>query len=266
LGSEDGVPPQGGSEVFDPGTAPAEEPLAVAAAEPIVDVFHNHRRVLVYAALLFIATAFIFIAVGKHPGQPGTVTTWPPIGRFDGAVQRAVDGQRSDAETLVAKVLNFAGSGVVTIPLRILVAIYLIVRRRRRALATWILTWILAEVGLSLAKAWYMRTRPPDPIVLTRGLSFPSGHAVAAASIAVALVLVTMPAGPRRRKWEFVAAAAAFIMGLSRVYLNAHWFSDVLAGALLGTAIALGSAALVTEVRATWRSRRPPDTPAATVA
>jgi undecaprenyl-diphosphatase len=80
------------------------------------------------------------------------------------------------------------------------------------------------------------------------GFSFPSGHAVATASIAVALVLAFQHAGPQRRKWEVAAAAAAFVMALSRVYLNAHWFSDVVAGVLLGTGIALGATALISEI------------------
>lgn len=231
------------------------EPIA-AVAEPIREAFHDHRRVLVYAAALLFATVLVFIAVGKHPGQPGTVTTWPPVGRFDAAVDRVIEAHRSDAATLFAKALNLVGSGIVTVPLRIVVAIYLLIRRRRRALATWIVTWITAEVALTAAKAWFMRTRPPGPLVLTTGFSFPSGHAVATASIAVALVLVTMSAGPRRRKWEFVAVGAAFVMALSRVYLDAHWFSDVVAGVLLGTGVALGAAALVAEVGQVRRERR----------
>ena len=81
------------------------------------------------------------------------------------------------------------------------------------------------------------------------GFSFPSGHAVAGAATAVALVLVLLPPGQARRRWELVAIGFAFVMALSRVYLNAHWFSDVVAGVLLGAGVALGSAGLVTEVR-----------------
>src|SRR5436853_5269405 len=57
----------------------SSEPM-VAAAEPLVDAFRNHRRIFVYTVLLLCATALIFIGVGKHPGQPGTVTTLPKIG------------------------------------------------------------------------------------------------------------------------------------------------------------------------------------------
>jgi membrane-associated phospholipid phosphatase len=40
------------------------------------------------------------------------------------------------------------------------------------------------------------------------------------------------------------------------VYLSAHWFSDVVAGVLLGSGIALGSAALATELQHVLRRRR----------
>jgi membrane-associated phospholipid phosphatase len=63
--------------------------------------------------------------------------------------------------------------------------------------------------------------------------------------------------GPDRRRWELAAAGFAFVMASSRVYLAAHWFSDVVAGVLLGTSVALGCAAAVTWIRdATARRRR----------
>ena len=222
---------------------------------PEHDLLASHRRSLLYALALLGALVLVFAAVGRHPGAPGTTTTWPPIGRFDATMYRGMERIRDAPLTWIAKVLNVVGGGVVTIPLRLVIAGYLLIRRRWRAISAWILTWLLAEVLLTLTKAWLMRTRPPNPIVITKGYSFPSGHAVAAAATAVALVLVLLPSGPRRRKWEVVAVLFAFVMAMSRVYLNAHWFSDVVAGVLLGTGIALGSAALVTEIRDLVASR-----------
>ena len=225
-------------------------------SEPTLDPLTNHRRAMLYSFLLLAALLLLFLAVGRHPGELGTTTTWPPIGRFDGDVYRFVQEHPDAPTTSIAKALNVIGGGMVTIPLRIVVALYLGLRRYWRALAVWLLTWVAAEMILTFAKAWFMRTRPPLPLVVTRGYSFPSGHAVAGAAIAVALVLVSMPAGPKRRKWEVLAAAAAFVMAMSRVELSAHWFSDVVAGVLLGTGVALGAAALVTEIRDLGARRR----------
>jgi len=136
------------------------------------------------------------------------------------------------------------------------VAVWLLFRTRWRAFATWVITWAAAELIVSAAKTFFHRGRPPNPLVEVVGFSFPSGHAVAGAAIAVALVLVLMSAGPARRRWELAAIAFAFVMAMSRVYLNAHWFSDVVAGVLLGAGVALGTAGVVTEIRDVALRRR----------
>ena len=69
--------------------------------------------------------------------------------------------------------------------------------------------------------------------------------------------------GRARRRWELAAVAFAFVMAFSRVYLHAHWLSDVVAGVLLGTGVALGSAAVVIEVRDIAMRRRTPADPVA---
>jgi membrane-associated phospholipid phosphatase len=218
-------------------------------------VLQNHRRAFIWSVVLAAALLFVFAAVGRHPSSEAPKTTVPFVGDWDQSVFHFMDDIRDSILTGIAKVLSFVGSGVVTIPLRIVVAGWLLFRRHWRAFAAWLLTWGFAELALALAKPFFHRGRPPLPLVATVGYSFPSGHAVAGASIAVALVLVLLPPGSRRRGWELGAAGFAFAMALSRVYLNAHWFSDVVAGVLLGTSVALGTAAIVTEARDVWLRR-----------
>jgi undecaprenyl-diphosphatase len=174
----------------------------------------------------------------------------------DDTVLRTSDVIRTGILTGFARVLDVAGGGIVTIPLRALVAIVLFVKRRWPALWGWILTWALAEAAVRGAKVFFARPRPPMPLVSTTGFSFPSGHAVATAAIAMALVLVLIPPGRTRRKWEILAIVFTFVMALSRVYLRAHWLSDVEAGVLLGATAALAAAAVVTEIRDLYGKRR----------
>lgn len=222
----------------------------------------NHRRTFVYSLVLLATMALVFVAVGRLPQQDAPTTTVPFIGHLDRSTYRAMEDIRNVVLDAIARVLNVIGGGVVTIPLRAVVAVWLALRRRWRAFAAWVLTWISAEVVLSGAKAYFHRGRPPGPLVQTVGFSFPSGHAVAGVATAVALVLVLLAAGPRRRKWEAIAIGFAFVMAFSRVYLNAHWLSDVVAGVLLGTGVALGSAAVVTEARDVLVRRRRVERPA----
>lgn len=70
--------------------------------------------------------------------------------------------------------------------------------------------------------------------------SMPSGHTTAtiafAAAIAVAAVRWTQPA---RSAMIAGAFASGFLVGFARMYTNQHWFSDVLAGAVLGASTGL---------------------------
>jgi undecaprenyl-diphosphatase len=92
-------------------------------------------------------------------------------------------------------------------------------------------------------------------LVETSSWSFPSGHSVVGGAIAIAAVIVLVPAGPKRRNLEMLAIAFAVAMALSRVYLRAHWLSDAAAGVALGAAIALGAAALTHRIDERWHTR-----------
>jgi undecaprenyl-diphosphatase len=141
------------------------------------------------------------------------------------------------------------------VPLRIVVALWLIVRRRRFDLAVWLLAWVAADALTFALKPGIGRLRPGT----TDASSFPSAHAKTAAQVAIGLVLVTTrPWRSRAVPWA-LAVTWIVAMALSRTILDEHWLSDVVAGTLLGAGCAVGVAALVQRRRdrSDYRSRDP---------
>jgi undecaprenyl-diphosphatase len=213
---------------------------------PLLD---NHRRAALYATLLFAGMLCMLVGVGRHPTDLAPLTTFRAIGRFDSALYDAIVPYRADALTTLFKIFDLTGKGLFTIPLRLALLIVLLVRRRWAAATGFALTWALSELLIEVLKPWYARGRPPLPLVHTTSFSFPSGHATAGAAIAVGIVLAFLRPGHRRRVWFLVAILFSFAMAFSRVYLGAHWFSDVVTGVLVGSATAVGSFSLVESIR-----------------
>lgn len=105
-------------------------------------------------------------------------------------------------------------------------------------------------------KSTFARERPDfiSDSVMIESSSFPSSHAMLGATLYLLLAAITAReiAEPRLRAAFFlVGAGVAAAVGFSRVYLGAHWPSDVLAGWALGAAVAL----------AAWQMARSPRPP-----
>jgi undecaprenyl-diphosphatase len=122
------------------------------------------------------------------------------------------------------------------------VAVALLLRARRRADALLVLVVLLGVQLLTAGlKQAFERARPDvgSAIPLPQSYSFPSGHAAtAAAFFGLLTLLVAALAPPGRRRALVLAAGAttAVAIGASRVVLNVHYLSDVLAGFALGMA------------------------------
>jgi membrane-associated phospholipid phosphatase len=205
-------------------------------------VLMNHRRALRLVAGTAIATMIVFLLVGTDPDR--------------GAVQDLDDwwldvmvAARLDPLVWVAKALAFAGSVWLNWPIRVLVLVLLAVKRRWLQLTAFALALATSEPLIGILKELYERPRPVGGLYATDSFSFPSGHAIAGAVTAVGIVIVLLPPGPRRWRWELQAAVFAGLMALSRTYLGVHWLSDVIGGTLLGVTLAVGWPALLQELR-----------------
>lgn len=137
--------------------------------------------------------------------------------------------------TPVMKGLTYAGAGgAVWIILGVVVAFRFV---RPLALLAVLVTIEISSRSAALLKAVIDRDRPfvGDPhvhpsIALPHDASMPSGHAMNAFAGAVLLAAIV----PRAR-WPLLGLAAA--IAFSRVYLGVHFPSDVIVGAVLGSAI-----------------------------
>lgn len=120
------------------------------------------------------------------------------------------------------------------------IAFFLCHRKRSREAAAVIIAALGAFLLEALFKAIIRRPRPyPALFMGAHGYSFPSGHATVAAALAVALAwLWYRHAHNRPSRWLGPGVGFFFplFIGVSRVYLGAHYPSDVLAGFILGTA------------------------------
>lgn len=121
-----------------------------------------------------------------------------------------------------------------------LLAILLIVLiYKKRFYNVLLLTFGLAG-GVSLElllKAIVQRLRPENTIIETSNYSLPSGHATTAI-IFFSLLIYFFKDGIKEKflRYSFIIINIILIIliGFSRIYLCAHWFSDVIIGYLIG--------------------------------
>ncbi len=138
----------------------------------------------------------------------------------------------------VAEVVGAFGALPTVLAFVAATSILLIVYSRWTDLIVLVAGMGLIYAAVHIAKDAIDRPRPPDPLVETSLSSFPSGHAAyATAWIAVALILTRRLGLAANAALATIAIVLAAAIGLSRIYLRTHYWSDVAAGWGIGCGI-----------------------------
>jgi membrane-associated phospholipid phosphatase len=160
--------------------------------------------------------------------------------RLDASVAAWGDDHAGPVSEKGLNAITQLGGTYLIVGLAVVVAIVGYVRRPNRWIPVFLLTVLLGQLLLSnVIKELLDRARPTfNPIAETLGPSFPSGHSTAAAAFWAAAALV-LGRGTSPRARALLAGGAAGIavaVASTRVLLDVHWLSDVLAGLALGWA------------------------------
>ena len=189
---------------------------------------------LVLGVALITAAGVVFAGIARAVGADGTLV------RVDHAFLEALRGGASAQTVQTFGWITRLGDGL-TLTLLCIVGTVTLWLRGERLLAIGLVVAMGGNGLLNAAlKRVFERMRPlhePGPAV-AKGWSFPSGHSsgsLVAYGVLVYVLLRTLP-----RAWHvpvvMAATAIAFSVCCSRVFVEAHFASDVVAGLASGTA------------------------------
>ena len=185
---------------------------------------------IVFGVALFVGAFALFFYLSRVVFVQNSVA-------LDAWASGVVDGWRLAVPGLTGPVrfvtffaaLPFLLPASIVVPLLLRRAGY---RREARELVLAMLGSILLN---QLLKMYFNRPRPSNALLQTWGLSFPSGHAMLGVTFygCIAWLLARHFGRPG---WAAVLLLWAGLIGLTRVYLHAHYATDVLAGFAGGAA------------------------------
>ena len=193
--------------------------------------FGLHLTIGVFLSVLF---TFIFFGIVKHLAAGNSLG-------IDMRIINLVETFRSPFLNKGMLFITQFGKWEVALPIVALIAFILAILKRWHSVVALILSVGGGELFVALVKHIMQRPRPPIISALSTedGFSFPSGHAFVAFSFYGLLGYFAFRASKNKRgKIGVIAITTAIILaiGFSRIYLGAHWPSDVLASYASGAA------------------------------
>jgi membrane protein DedA with SNARE-associated domain len=180
------------------------------------------------AVSLFVVLAYAVMIGGNPDPTPGDET----------AIELA-EHLQTGALTSAAKIVSFLGSAGFTWALALIGAALLAWRRRWAEFGVLLAGMTITQIGLEVLQDSVDRPPPPKPLAAAPDSSFPSSHAAHSVIylwLAVTIVLRLRPGMARATAVVVTGLVLTALIGLSRVYLEVHYLSDVSAGWALGAA------------------------------
>ncbi|WP_457099342.1 phosphatase PAP2 family protein [Microbacterium sp. P5_E9] len=185
----------------------------------------ERRGLLVTAIAGIVAVVLLGIVILLLGNGPLPVDTW---------WHDLMVAWRTDAGLVVAEGLQLIGAGFWSVVIVTAIVAGCVFAGRPWSAATVVVAVLVSQAITGALKFSFARPRPEDSLSTDAMTAFPSGHTSMAATLAVVLALLI-----RARLATILAVVWIVAMAWSRTYLAAHWLSDVIAGAVLGAAVAL---------------------------
>ena len=208
--------------------------------------FHIFKRYELFALILNVLSFWVLV---KTMEDAWAVQSF--MAQFDIWVNQFMVNLTTHVMPIVGTIAGFVsavgGTKVVAI-VGVLFSVVFIMSKRWRSATLMILSVGSTGFMIELMKIFFMRARPENALQVLSDYSFPSGHAALAAAFFVAIAYLFTPkihSWIKRELLIVICVLSIIVIGFSRVVLNVHWVSDVVAGWSLGIFCATATILLV---------------------
>ena len=164
---------------------------------------------------------------------------YPHMTAFDEGITALVQEHRSSVMDTAAVMVTQVGNFGTQLLAAALVCVILFCTRQWRAMWFFGGVTLFTAVANTLTKHFFARVRPEVLVDPLTSYSMPSGHSSGAFAFFVALAILAGRSQPQRMRvtWVLLGCLLAITVAMSRVYLGAHWPTDITAGALLAITV-----------------------------
>jgi undecaprenyl-diphosphatase len=190
---------------------------------------------------LHLTIGFLLSAVGLWVflGVTEDVIHNDPLTQFDLTLLNWLQAHHGPASDQIFRAISALGSPLVLITLALGVALFLGISKEGLLLEGWLLAFLGGALLNNVLKSVIHRPRPyAASASLSHSWSFPSGHAMVSLIAYGMLTYLLMILGHRSRRARLAIVGCATLLvlaiGFSRLYLGAHYFSDVVGGYAAG--------------------------------
>lgn len=199
----------------------------------LLDPTRPEARGLACLAALLVGSAWLFFGILED------VVTGDPLVRADTAIYQMLQELRTAPGDAWMIAVTELGDTFVVLALTLAVLLWLLWKRAWRTSAYWLVALASASALNSVIKFALHRARPGEMLYSGwSAFSFPSGHSTVNAMLYGFLAVLVIPL--LRPFWRlplvFGTVSLVLAIAISRLYLGAHWFSDVAGGLAFATA------------------------------
>jgi len=196
------------------------------------DPHKAHGQLILAFYFLLTSTALvILICIIKHYGSQNLA--------INNAIFHLFRSLRSPTPDNIMLMITFLGQKQIVLSIIAVLGLYFMYLKRWRIAIHTFLLGIFAAGSIFVIKNLVHENRPWGILHSSETYSFPSGHVTLATIGYMGIAMIIASALPV--KWRkliyFFILFIIFLISLSRLYLGAHWFTDVLGAGLLSTAI-----------------------------